>query len=248
VFVRGPLHAVEKEEETMSVAALNLRNGLLRSDVERAQRTRRAAWQRRTLQAPRVLIIPGLYGSGSAHWQTWLQAQYADAVRVEQEHWNVADLDRWASRIQSTIDTAPPGRWIAVAHSFGCLALARYLQGRGGAVTGALLVAPADPRKFGVVDQLPLQPLGVHSTLIGSESDPWMRLESASAWALLWAARFINLGTVGHVNTEAGFGPFPVAKDLADQMLGAAAVDAALPTGTTLPDNLQRAPEVRFAV
>jgi hypothetical protein len=93
-LVRGPLHAVEKEQETMSIAAINVRNRLPRFDLEHAQRARRAAWQRRALQAPRVLIIPGLYDSGPAHWQTWLQAQYPDAVRVEQEHWNIADLDR----------------------------------------------------------------------------------------------------------------------------------------------------------
>jgi predicted alpha/beta hydrolase family esterase len=247
-LVRGPLHAVEKEQETMSIAAINVRNRLPRFDLEHAQRTRRAAWQRRALQAPRVLIIPGLYDSGPAHWQTWLQAQYPDAVRVEQEHWNIADLDRWASRIERTIEAAPPGPWIAVAHSFGCLALARYLHGRDAAVAAALLVAPADPRKFGVVHQLPLQPLGVRSTLIGSESDPWMRLESASAWALLWAARFVNLGAVGHIDTESGFGPFPAAKGLVDQMLGATAVDAAMPPNTSVPVALQRAPEFRFAV
>lgn len=174
----------------------------------------------------RVLIVPGLHNSGPAHWQTWLQAQYGDALRVEQEHWNVADLDRWANRIASVVRAEAPTEWVVVAHSFGCLAVARYLKQGGAGVAAALLVAPADPRKFDAADQLPLRPLDLHSYLIGSESDPWMRLESASAWALLWAARFINLGAAGHVNTESGFGPFPVAKTLVDRLLAAAAVDA----------------------
>ena len=194
--------------------------------------------------AARLLIIPGLQGSGPAHWQTWLQRQYPGAVRVEQEQWDVADLDRWARRIDSTVRAEAPTRWIAVAHSFGCLALAHCLQSGNAAIAAALLVAPADPRKFGVTDRLPLRPLGVRSYLIASESDAWMRLDSASAWALLWAARFINLGDVGHINTESGFGPFPAGKELVDRLLGAAVPRPSAIVAVGLP----RPPQFRFAV
>lgn len=169
----------------------------------------------------RVLIIPGLHDSGPEHWQTWLQAQYADAVRVEQDDWYAADLDRWAERIGATVAGQAAARWIAVAHSFGCLALARYLKLGGGSIASALLVAPADPKKFGVVDRLPLQPLSVRSTLIGSQSDPWTALSGAHAWALLWGARFIDQGDVGHINVDSGFGPFPAARQHVDRMIGA---------------------------
>lgn len=168
--------------------------------------------------AARVLVVPGLRNSGPAHWQTWLQAQYPDAVRVEQDDWSTADLDRWARRIGAAMQAAPGATWVAVAHSFGCLALAHSLQTHRDTVASALLVAPADPRKFGVGHRLPLRPLGLPSTLIASETDPWMRLENAGAWALLWASRFINLGTVGHINTESGFGPFPLAREIVDRM------------------------------
>jgi predicted alpha/beta hydrolase family esterase len=171
----------------------------------------------------RVLVIPGLNGSGPAHWQTWLQAQYPGAVRVEQDDWRNADLDRWARCIDRTVRSESAAPWVAVAHSFGCLALAHYLQSRRDVITAALLVAPADPRKFGVAHRMPLRPLGVPSTLIASETDPWMRLETAGAWALLWAARFLNLGPVGHINTEAGFGPFPIAQQIVDRMRGCGA-------------------------
>jgi uncharacterized protein len=165
----------------------------------------------------RVLIIPGLQNSGPKHWQTWLQSQYADAARVEQDDWSVANLDGWARRIEDTVLAHLGASWVAVAHSFGCLALARYLQRRRESVSAALFVAPADARKFGIAHRLPLAPLGVSSTLIASETDPWMGLESAGAWALLWAARFINLGPAGHINAEAGFGPFPIAKQIVER-------------------------------
>ncbi|MGR5326040.1 alpha/beta fold hydrolase, partial [Vibrio sp. DNB22_17_1] len=53
-------------------------------------------------------------------------------------------------------------RVILVAHSFGCLASihwATQAQGARNSVAGILLVAPADPDKFGVRDLLPQRTL-----------------------------------------------------------------------------------------
>jgi predicted alpha/beta hydrolase family esterase len=160
----------------------------------------------------RVLIVPGLHGSGEAHWQSWLQAQCKDAVRVVQDDWHTPDLPRWTERVAATVASDPHARWVAVCHSFGCLALAHHVRQRGAGIHAALLVAPADPEKFAVAELLPHEDLGMPSVLIGSETDPWMRLDAARAWARAWGSHFINLGDVGHINTEAGFGPFPQAK------------------------------------
>lgn len=163
---------------------------------------------------PRLLVVPGLHGSGDDHWQTWLQQRYRGSRRVEQADWAVAELDAWAARVGETIEAAPRGtRWIAVAHSFGCLALARHLATRADSrIAAALLVAPADPAKFGVEALLPQHALPVPATLIGSETDPWMGAREARRWALRWACHWINLGDAGHINAEAGFGPLPVAR------------------------------------
>ena len=117
----------------------------------------------------RVLVIPGLYGSGLAHWQTWLQSRLPRAVRVEQDDWHEADLDRWSARIGELLDEAPGTPHVAVAHSFGCLALAHCLAERRarparddaqggvqGGVQGALFVAPAEPERFQLSERLPL--------------------------------------------------------------------------------------------
>lgn len=169
----------------------------------------------------RVLVIPGLRDSGPTHWQTWLQSHYRGAVRVEQDDWDAPDLRRWSARIGETLAAAratrrQPMRWVAVAHSFGCLALAHHLAEHGAAspVGAALMVAPADPARFGVTPWLPSTALGLPLTLIGSESDPWMPAPQAQAWADVWGAHFINLGDVGHINVDSGFGPFPMAKTL----------------------------------
>jgi len=164
----------------------------------------------------RVLVVPGLHDSGPAHWQTWLQAHFRHALRVEQADWGRADLASWAQRIELTVARHPHARWVAVGHSFGCLALARYLAQGGQGIHAALLVAPADPEKFAASPLLPQAPLAIPSVLMASETDPWMRLEAARAWARAWGTQFINLGDVGHINTESGFGPLPQAKTVVE--------------------------------
>ncbi len=166
----------------------------------------------------RLLVIPGLHDSGPAHWQTWLQGLHRDSVRVVQDDWERADLEAWATRIEQTLREAGPGPWLAVAHSFGCLALAHVLGRRGQAwatsagLQATLLVAPADPHKFDVATRPPTTALPLHGALIASESDPWMRLTDALGWAQRWGLHAINLGDAGHINAEAGYGPLPVAR------------------------------------
>jgi predicted alpha/beta hydrolase family esterase len=170
----------------------------------------------------RLLVIPGLHGSGEAHWQTWLQAHYKRSRRVEQDDWRVPDLARWSARIEQTLGAEPPGPWIAVAHSFGCLALAHHLGQRSrkpGGIGAALLVAPADPARFGLDDRLPQRGLGMPATLLASDTDPWMSAASAAEWARRWHCGLINLGDVGHINVDAGFGPLPLAKELTELLM-----------------------------
>ena len=168
----------------------------------------------------RLLVIPGLNDSGPAHWQSWLQGHFSrHAVRVEQDDWASADLARWAQCIEMTLVRHPRSRWVAVAHSFGCLALLRFLAQGGEGVQSALLVAPADPAKFGLAGKLPQSQLAIPSVLLASETDPWMKFASACAWARVWGSQLLSLGDAGHINTEAGFGPLPQAKALVEQMV-----------------------------
>ncbi|PZP36710.1 MAG: alpha/beta hydrolase [Roseateles depolymerans] len=175
---------------------------------------------------PRVLIIPGLHDSGPAHWQTWLQAQYRDARRVTQRDPGTPALERWAERIQRTLEVAGDGEWLAVAHSFGALALVRHLADHPDSpIREALLVAPAEPDKFGLAEALPHERLPRRTRLIASSNDPWMSAASAARWAHRWGSSFSNLGAVGHVNTESGFGPFPLAKAWVDSARQRAAAE-----------------------
>ncbi len=142
-----------------------------------------------TYRPPRLLIVPGLRDSGPPHWQSWLQQQYRDARRVVQRDFSAPDLPRWTERIGLTLEDAGAGEWIAVAHSFGCLALARHLADHPDSpIRQALFVAPAEPDRFGLAEALPHRRLPVPSRLIASSNDPWMSSASALRWATRWGS------------------------------------------------------------
>lgn len=164
-------------------------------------------------QAPRLLVIPGLHDSGPTHWQTWLEGRFEGAVRVVQREWARPDLTRWAARIANTLERAVPGPWLAVGHSFGALALAEYLRRQPQSpVRAGLLVAPADPARFGLGESLPRDPLPRPCTMVVSSTDPWLDLHEAQRWAARWGCPLINLGAAGHVNVASGHTQLPLAE------------------------------------
>lgn len=161
----------------------------------------------------RLLIVPGLHDSGPAHWQTWLERSAGPALRVRQHRWDEPDLDRWSARVAATLDHAGPGPWIAAAHSFGVLALVHHLARHpDGPIHAALLVAPADPARFGIAERLPRDGLPCPATLVASENDPWLSIAETQRWAGRWRVPLVNLGAAGHINAESGFGPLPFAR------------------------------------
>lgn len=155
-----------------------------------------------------TLIVPGLNGSEPAHWQSWLERQLPNSRRVVQSDWSDPDLPRWSAKLRSELSRTP-GRVFVVAHSFGCLAAALTAFDCRELVSGVMLVAPADPERFGLHRIVPAQPLGVPTVVVASTNDSWMSFHCARRWADSWEADFINLGPAGHINVASGFGPWP---------------------------------------
>jgi uncharacterized protein len=161
----------------------------------------------------RLLVVPGLGDSAPEHWQSWLQKLHKDSVRVVQHDWHAPDLERWSARIDSTLARSGPVPWLAVAHSFGALALVHHLANASHtAIDAALLVAPADPDKFGLGEQLPAAPLTVPATMVLSRNDPWLTFSAGQRWAARWGCAAVDLGEAGHVNVAAGFRTLPLAQ------------------------------------
>jgi predicted alpha/beta hydrolase family esterase len=165
----------------------------------------------------RVLIAPGLFGSGPEHWQSAWQRQYPRFARVDQDDWSLPNLERWARRVvESAIDADEPV--IVVAHSFGCLATVRAASFQSSLIAGALLVAPADPARFGVEAQLPQQTLEFPTTLVASTDDPWMPLDKAQRWAERWGSSLVKLDAAGHINVKSGYTEWPTGLELLERL------------------------------
>lgn len=154
-----------------------------------------------------VLIVPGLRNSGPAHWQTLWQTRHAHA-RVEQADWSTPRLADWTAALDRHIRTAAR-KVVLVAHSFGCLAAIQRLGERSSDVGAALLVAPADPDKFGLAGELRLGRLPVPTILVASVNDPWLSYDRAAGMAERLGAVLVNAGAAGHINAESGYGEWP---------------------------------------
>jgi predicted alpha/beta hydrolase family esterase len=161
--------------------------------------------RRMTESGLRMVLMPGLHNSGERHWQSLWQRRYDDMERVEQEDWDHPQLETWSRRLDQVL-AADPRPTLVLAHSFGCLATVYSLARDTGHIAGALLVAPADPDRFGVGHLLPQHALNCTTVLIASANDPWMSLSRAAAWARHWDSQFINIGDAGHINADSGLG------------------------------------------
>ncbi len=165
-----------------------------------------------------ILVVPGRGGSSADHWQSHFERRHATARRVEQDDWDAPEVEAWAKRIaDAAAECAEPP--LAVAHSFGCLALARAVTAHGAAIRAALMVAPADPARFAIPLQSIARRLDMPSLLVASENDPWLRAWQAIALAESWGSRYVNLGLVGHINVASGFGDWPAVDAFAELAL-----------------------------
>ena len=162
-----------------------------------------------------TLIIPGLGGSDSGHWQQWWLRNDPNAVLVEQADWRKPCPVRWSERLVEAIGRHPYA-WLVV-HSLGVPLVTRLAAERLDLrIAGALLVAPADVEEMPHASErlrrftpMSLAPLPFPAAVVASRSDPCMRFARARRFAAAWGADLVDYGDAGHINTAAGFGPWP---------------------------------------
>lgn len=163
----------------------------------------------------KTLIIPGRHGADVAHWQHWWAMRDPAALIVAQEPWAADAPDAWEMQVAGAI-LAHPGS-ILVGHGYGAVVAARLLTHWPQLqVAGALLVAPADPAS----GPLPEGRITVPALLVASRNDPHLPFAAALHQARLWGVEPVDIGRAGHVDTEAGFGPWPEGMELRDGLLG----------------------------
>ena len=159
------------------------------------------------------LIQPGWQNSGPHHWQTLWEDQLGHAaMRVSQQDWMVPERTAWAAALEQAIRRAS-SPVVILAHSVGCLAAIFTIA--AAPVAAVVLVAPADaerpdaPGALRTFTPIPMRPLGVPALLVASDSDPYCTLDRAEAFAQAWKADLEIVADGGHINAEAGFGPWP---------------------------------------
>lgn len=173
----------------------------------------------------KTLIVPGLHGSDGDHWQSWWRADHPDAVLVKQGDWSNPDATLWLSALEDAVLANPHA--VIVAHSLGTILTARLARRHvAPLVAGALLVAPADIERTGVLHgrsyefgAMPKGALPFPSILVVSHNDPYMPLQKALALGQSWGSQIHDLGAVGHINVPSGFGRWPGGYALARSLL-----------------------------
>ncbi|QNE38311.1 alpha/beta hydrolase [Hymenobacter sp. NBH84] len=171
-----------------------------------------------------ILTAPGLGNSGPIHWQTQWEQQYG-YQRVQQHDWNHPVCADWVQTLEATVAAAGP-QVVLVAHSLACATVAHWAATTRHHLQGVLLVAPADvdrpdfpPEVVGFAP-MPLARLPFPSIVVASTDDQYVSLARAQQFAAAWGSRFVNVGALGHLNSESGLGLWPQGYQLLQELLG----------------------------
>ena len=175
-----------------------------------------------------IVIIPGWRDSGPGHWQSLWAERLPDAVRVQQDDWVTPSRKSWVASIARTI-VAQNQPVVVVAHSLGCIATTHVPPEAVKHISGALLVAPADPERRSVLSDfapVPYQPLPYRSVLVASSNDPYCPVRLAGAYARAWGSEFVRMQNAGHINTESGHGEWSLGIALLQSLTGGVTLTA----------------------
>ena len=169
------------------------------------------------------LIVHGLEGSGPEHWQSWL-AERLRARGLEVAYPSLPEADNprladWLEALRGELGALSPAETTVLCHSLGSLLwLHHAASGPPEQVARVLLVTPPqpdvdDPQSPGF-RPVPLDRDGVaaaarETRLVCSTDDPWCPPETSRRIAAAIGAPIDWIENGGHVNTDAGYGPWP---------------------------------------
>ncbi|KAF1049618.1 RBBP9/YdeN family alpha/beta hydrolase [Xylophilus sp.] len=173
-------------------------------------------------QAVPIIIVPGWRDSGPGHWQSLWAQRLPNAHRVEQDDWITPTRPAWVAALGKLILSFDQPVVVA-AHSLGCIATVHLPPEAVARVSGALLVAPADPERRAVLNDfapVPYARLPYRSVLVASSNDPFCPIRLAGAYARAWGSEFVRLQEAGHINIESGHGEWPLGLALLQSLIG----------------------------
>ncbi|KFB10286.1 RBBP9/YdeN family alpha/beta hydrolase [Nitratireductor basaltis] len=162
-----------------------------------------------------ILIIPGYTNSGPEHWQSRWEKRIETARRVEQAEWSKPVRDDWVTKVAEAVNEAEKPV-VLVAHSLGVATAVQAIPQFRKPVAGAFFVAPPDvanprirPKHLMTFGPYPRERLPFPTMVIASRNDHFSSYEATEDIASAWGALLMDAGEAGHINTEAGFGPWP---------------------------------------
>ena len=165
--------------------------------------------------AKRFLMIPGIGGSDAGHWQSLWEPELG-ADRIAPASWREPEESDWHDAIGARVDCGT----VLVAHSLGCLAAASWLVRAGvGSAAGVLLVSPPDsagPVFPAAASSFttPSTRLPVPSLVIAGSNAPYADQGTSARMAAAWGAPRIDVGALGHINSDSGLGRWDQGFDL----------------------------------
>jgi serine hydrolase len=183
-----------------------------------------------------LLAVPGYTGSGPGHWLTLWERDDPRFRRVEQRDWDAPVLPEWVAALEAAVAVASaasvPGSGgdmapvVLVGHSLGSITIAHWAASHPArTVVGAFLVAPADvgsmaaPAPCRGFAPVPMRTLPFPSVLVASANDPVLSRERAAAFAGAWGSALVEVGNAGHLDTVAGYGPWPEGRALFEEFV-----------------------------
>lgn len=163
----------------------------------------------------RVLMVPGLTGSGPGHWQSLWQERNKSYGRVDQRDWEHPEVDEWVESLDRAVRDQSQSI-VLVGHSLGSITIVHWAARLPTSnVVGAVVVAPTDveaesaPIESRGFSPIPLKPLLFPSRLVSSKDDHLLDVERARHFARCWGSELVALDKGGHFNTASGYGPWP---------------------------------------
>ena len=140
---------------------------------------------------------------------------------MQEDDWQRPKRSAWVNAITRAI-LAQQGPVVVAAHGLGCIATTHLGSDVARRISGALLVAPADPERRGVLADfapVPYQPLPYRSVVVASTNDPFCPIRTAGAYARSWGSEVVRLQNAGHINVASGHGEWPLGLALLQSLL-----------------------------
>jgi predicted alpha/beta hydrolase family esterase len=163
------------------------------------------------MRRPSYLILHGYQGSGPGHWQTWLAGRLrssdAAVYYPDLPDADAPQLHSWLDALAGELDAIGDAP-VVICHSAACAVWLHHVAAGGKPAERVLLVAP--PSRAGVPEMLdsffPVPDIEApNGRIVCSDNDPYCPEGAPS----LYRGPVDVLSGEGHINPDAGYGPWP---------------------------------------